>query len=109
MGMNTCDCPTPPGGRVQCGERQLAICRRNHTDEITVAECHDLPEALHTTDASQLRDWAWEIITNGAPGLFSVSGDGSGSFRSDDGVYTITFQLPRAMPTASATAAPAAG
>ena len=24
---NSCDCPTPPGGRIQCEDQQVAICR----------------------------------------------------------------------------------
>ena len=58
MAKNTCECPNPPGGRVQCEFHQLAICRVK--DGVIQTECIDPPAKLSTS----ARDaWAFGTIT----------------------------------------------
>src|ERR1035437_6880128 len=62
---NSCQCPTPPGGQVNCGPHQLAICSvRNGQVE---SGCIDQPKsfAILKDYARQVarNNWALQIIT----------------------------------------------
>jgi hypothetical protein len=62
---NFCQCPTPPGGEVNCGPHQLAICRVK--DGKVHSQCIDQPGAFADLNATELeiarRNWALQIIT----------------------------------------------
>ncbi len=55
---HTCDCPNPPGGKVNCETDQLAICRVR--DGAIEAECLTPPDGLSATG---LANWALGRIT----------------------------------------------
>src|SRR5260370_33590826 len=64
---NSCECPTPPGGRVSCGPNQLAICRVK--DGRVHSECIDPPASFikvpHYDRFRSLarNNWALQVIT----------------------------------------------
>src|ERR1700694_1852442 len=64
---NSCECPRPPGGRVNCGPNQLAICRVK--DGEVKSECIDPPVSFTKLPPYDRRrslarnNWALQIIT----------------------------------------------
>lgn len=99
---NSCQCPTPPGGQVNCGADQLAICRVK--DGQVQSECVDQPKYLATLRPDE-RDtvrgnWALRIITGAYRQEDQELSDEdrrvllSGKYRSDDGRENVTFTLP---------------
>ncbi len=56
---NKCNCPSPPGGSVECGDDQLAICQIKNGQ--IVARCIS-PGRFTTSPQAQLK-WAIKILS----------------------------------------------
>src|SRR6266481_6604605 len=98
---NSCECPRPPGGRVNCGPDQLAICRVR--DGEVRGECIDPPASylkqprIHTLSRN---NWVLSIITGikRAPRQALSDKDemtlSSGRYRNPRSGEIVTFSLP---------------
>jgi hypothetical protein len=106
---NSCQCPTPPGGQVNCGPHQFAICRvRNGQVQ---SECVDQPKsfAILKDHARQVarNNWALQIITGiERDENQQLSGEDfqvlvAGQYRNEETDETVTFSLPWGMETVS--------
>lgn len=56
---NTCDCQNPPGGRVQCEDRQVAFCRIK--DGKAYGECKTPPTQ---SEGKVLKAWLFSQLTD---------------------------------------------
>jgi hypothetical protein len=99
---NTCKCPKPPGGSVECEGDQLAVCA--YVDGEIVARCYSRPRRIRTIHAPwlkerALRNWAISMITDAErkPGALIESHLlemlRSGKYTRDGNL--LTFTLPK--------------
>ena len=109
MGSNTCDCPKPPGGTVQCNEDQIAICRvKNGVPQMA---CISPPAALLRIEGKKasvaLQAWISTAVITGrgrvplaTRGMFRKTPTlkldvlSSGEFTNPRTGEVVTFRLP---------------
>lgn len=91
--MNSCLCPKPPGGRVDCPDDCVAVCRV--INGVAESECIP-PDKTLNEEAQAIR--LLSIITRqsitelGGPEQALLD---SGEYRSPDGLTRVTFRLPQ--------------
>jgi len=113
---NTCDCPTPPGGRAVCESHQLAICKVQHGVAITM--CMDPPQHQYGRQLRgiELDNWVLEEITGTPRSLATplssadrqILDSGEYDDRSRGLVITFSYRRPESRGTPSGMAAPPA-
>jgi hypothetical protein len=96
-GRNTCKCPNPPGGEVDCGEDQMAVCRVINGQ--AHGECIDPPEDTAMAGGDQLKNWVLqEVFGQTRSPYASISSQEEdilrqGYYKAADGTET-TFRMP---------------
>lgn len=90
--MNSCACPNPPGGKVDCPDDHVAVCRV--VNGVAQAECIP-PDTTLSEEAQALRFLG--IITGQS---FTTLGSTelailrSGEYKSPDGSMYVLFKIP---------------
>jgi hypothetical protein len=92
--MNSCTCPNPPGGRVDCPDDHVAVCRV--INGVARSECIP-PDKTLSEEAQAIR--LLSIITGQTIARIGSAEQtllDSGEYKSPDGSMPVTFKLPHA-------------